>query len=56
MSLLNQKTVKKIVSFKGVGLHSGKLVNVNVVPSEPDTGIVFKRLDIKKIILSIQIL
>ena len=48
MSLLNQKTVKKIVSFKGVGLHSGKLVNVNVVPSEPDTGIVFKRLDIKK--------
>ena len=48
MSLLNQKTVKKIVSFKGVGLHSGKLVNVNVVPSEPDTGIVFKRLYIKK--------
>ncbi len=48
VSLLNQKTVKKIVSFKGVGLHSGKLVNVNVVPSEPDTGIVFKRLDIKK--------
>ncbi len=48
MSLLNQKTVKKIVSFNGVGLHSGKLVKINVVPSEPDTGIVFKRLDIKK--------
>ena len=48
MSLLNQKTVKKTVSFKGIGLHSGKLVQVNVVPSEPDTGIVFKRLDIKK--------
>ena len=48
MSLLNQKTVKKIVSFEGVGLHSGKLVKVNVVPSEPDTGIVFKRLDIKE--------
>ena len=48
MSLLNQKTVKKIVSFEGVGLHSGKLVRVNVVPSEPDTGIVFKRLDIKE--------
>ena len=48
MSLLNQKTIKEIVSFSGVGLHSGKLVKVNVVPSEPDTGIVFKRLDIKK--------
>ena len=48
MSLLNQKTIKKIVSFSGVGLHSGKLVKVNVVPSEPDTGIVFKRLDVKK--------
>ena len=48
VSLLNQKTIKEIVSFSGVGLHSGKLVKVNVVPSEPDTGIVFKRLDIKK--------
>ncbi len=47
MSLLNQKTLKNSIQFKGVGLHSGKVVNLSVNPSEPDTGIVFKRVDIK---------
>ena len=47
MSLLNQKTIKKSVQFKGLGLHSGKIVNLEIKPSEPDTGIVFKRVDIK---------
>ena len=47
MSLLNQKTLKKPVHFEGVGLHSGKVVEVSVMPSEPDTGIVFKRIDLK---------
>ena len=47
MSLLNQKTIKKSVSFSGIGLHSGKLVNINIKPSEPDTGIIFKRIDLK---------
>ena len=48
MSLLNQKTIKKDVSFTGVGLHSGKQVNIQIKPSEPNTGIVFKRIDIKE--------
>ena len=48
MSLLNQKTIKKEVSFTGVGLHSGKQVNIQIKPSEPNTGIVFKRIDIKE--------
>tara|TARA_A100001015_G_scaffold280175_1_gene342091 strand:- start:741 stop:1661 length:921 start_codon:yes stop_codon:yes gene_type:complete len=48
MSLLNQKTIKESVSFTGVGLHSGKPVNMTVKPSGPDTGIVFKRVDLKK--------
>ena len=47
MSLLNQKTIKKEVSFTGVGLHSGKQVNIQIKPSEPNTGIVFKRIDVK---------
>ncbi len=47
MSLLNQKTLKNSVQFKGVGLHSGKIVNLSINPSEPDTGIVFKRVDLK---------
>ena len=47
MSLLSQKTLKKIASFSGVGLHSGKLAKVLVKPSEPNTGIVFKRVDLQ---------
>ena len=47
MSLLNQKTIKKAVTLSGVGLHSGKQVRVCVKPSAPDTGIVFKRVDLK---------
>ena len=48
MSLLNQKTLKNSVQFKGVGLHNGKFVNLSIKPSEPDTGIIFKRIDLKK--------
>jgi len=47
VSLLNQKTIKENVSFQGVGLHSGKLVNLCLKSSEPDTGIIFKRVDLK---------
>jgi len=47
MSILNQKTIKKNITFKGIGLHSGKSVNLRIKPAEPNTGIVFKRIDIK---------
>ncbi len=47
MSLLNQKTIKDSVTFQGIGLHSGKLVNLRLKSSEPNTGIVFKRVDLK---------
>ncbi len=47
MSLLNQKTIKKPVSFSGIGLHSGKSAKICVKPSSPDIGIVFKRIDLK---------
>ena len=47
MSVLNQKTVKNTITFSGVGLHSGQLAKVNIKPSEPNSGIVFKRVDLK---------
>ena len=47
MSLLNQKTIKNPVAFKGIGLHSGKLVNVSLKSASPDSGIVFQRTDLK---------
>ena len=47
MSYLNQKTIKNNVSFSGITLHSGLNVNVIIKPAEPDTGIIFKRVDLK---------
>jgi len=48
VSLLNQKTINNPVKFTGIGLHSGKEVKVCVKPSEPNTGIIFKRVDLDK--------
>tara|TARA_B100000963_G_scaffold111764_1_gene97314 strand:+ start:731 stop:1651 length:921 start_codon:yes stop_codon:yes gene_type:complete len=47
VSLLNQKTIRNPVSFSGIGLHSGKPAKICVKPSSPDSGIVFKRIDLK---------
>jgi len=46
MSLLNQKTIKNTVKFSGIGLHNGKVTNVSVKPADPNSGIVFKRIDL----------
>ena len=48
MSILSQKTLNNPFSFKGVGLHNGKVSNVKVLPSTPNTGIILKRTDIDK--------
>ena len=47
MSILNQKTIKAPIEFEGITLHKGKLVKVKILPARPNTGIVFKRVDIK---------
>jgi len=47
VSALNQKTINDTVNYQGIGLHSGKQVKLSLKPSEPDTGIVFKRVDIR---------
>lgn len=41
-----QKSIKDIVSFAGVGLHSGNNVNVRILPAAEDTGILFVRTDV----------
>lgn len=45
-----QGTVARKIQFVGVGLHSGKLVNLEVIPAEPDFGIRFLRTDIESAI------
>ena len=48
MSVLNQKTINKPIFIEGVGLHTGEAVGMKIIPSEPNSGIIFKRVDIKK--------
>ncbi len=41
-----QRTLRNSVSFRGIGVHTGKLVSVNIRPSPVDTGISILRTDI----------
>ena len=44
--MVKQRTIKKTVKARGVGIHSGKLVNMTLIPAESAHGVVFKRLDV----------
>jgi UDP-3-O-[3-hydroxymyristoyl] N-acetylglucosamine deacetylase len=44
--MLKQRTLKTIVRASGVGLHGGVKVNMTLRPAAPDTGIVFRRVDL----------
>ena len=44
MKNIYQQTTNKSVEFKGVGLHSGKISNVKLIPAEENEGIIFKRV------------
>jgi UDP-3-O-[3-hydroxymyristoyl] N-acetylglucosamine deacetylase len=48
MSALNQKTINKDITFNGVGVHSGAYVTMTVKPAKPNSGILFKRIDLKE--------
>ena len=48
MSVLNQKTINESLVFEGIGLHSGQDANLTINPAEPNTGIIFKRTDVKE--------
>ncbi len=48
MALLTQKTINKAIKFEGITLHKGKNAKMTILPSAPNTGITFKRTDLKK--------
>ena len=48
MSILNQKTVNSNVTFEGIGLHTGINSKITIKPSSPNSGIIFRRIDLKK--------
>lgn len=44
--MLKQRTLKTVIRASGVGLHGGVKVNLTLRPAAPDTGIVFRRIDL----------
>ena len=44
--MLQQRTLKSLTRAVGVGLHSGQRVEITLRPAPPDTGIVFRRVDL----------
>lgn len=44
--MLKQRTLKSVIRASGVGLHGGVKVNLTLRPAAPDTGIVFRRVDL----------
>lgn len=44
--MLKQRTLKSLIRASGVGLHSGVKVKMVLRPAAPDTGIVFRRVDL----------
>ncbi|MBK8063659.1 MAG: UDP-3-O-acyl-N-acetylglucosamine deacetylase [Betaproteobacteria bacterium] len=45
--MLRQRTLKTLTQATGVGLHTGRKVRMVLRPAQPDTGIVFRRLDLE---------
>ena len=43
----NQKTIKKNIYLEGIGLHSGSLVKLKILPQDTNSGIFFIRSDLK---------
>jgi len=48
--MVKQRTLKTSVSVTGVGLHSGEKVTLSLRPASADSGIVFRRVDVKPVV------
>lgn len=46
--MIAQRTLKALARAVGVGLHSGERVELTLRPAPPDTGIVFRRIDLPR--------
>lgn len=44
--MLKQRTLKNVIRATGVGLHTGEKVALTLRPAAPDTGILFRRIDL----------
>ena len=46
--MIRQRTLKNVIRATGVGLHTGEKVYLTLRPAAPDTGIVFRRVDLNE--------
>ena len=46
--MVRQRTLKNSIRATGIGLHSGQKVFMSLLPAGPDTGIIFRRVDLEK--------
>ena len=46
--MIRQRTLKNVIRATGVGLHTGEKVFLTLRPAAPDTGVVFRRVDLKE--------
>src|SRR5215211_5314880 len=46
ISVIQQRTLKNIIRATGVGLHTGEKVYLTLRPAAPNTGVVFRRVDL----------
>lgn len=44
--MIRQRTLKNVIRATGVGLHTGNKVYLTLRPAQPDTGVVFRRVDL----------
>lgn len=45
--MIYQTTIKESVSLKGISVHSGKPTSITIHPAKANTGVMFKRIDVK---------
>ena len=45
-AVLQQQTLAKPASFSGIGLHSGNKVSMTLLPAPPNSGVIFRRVDL----------
>jgi UDP-3-O-[3-hydroxymyristoyl] N-acetylglucosamine deacetylase len=48
--VIKQRTLKNVIRATGVGLHSGDTVYLTLRPAAPNTGIIFRRVDLEPIV------
>lgn len=46
--MIKQRTLKNVIRATGVGLHTGEKVYLTLRPAAPDTGVVFRRVDLEQ--------